>query len=51
MIKYGKLASVRPRVRTSVFNISSRIFRYFPIIIDLLEHKMESKNAIEYFAQ
>ena len=32
-----------PRGRLSIF--SSRIFRYFPIILDLLEHKNESQEC------
>ena len=49
MIKYYKMASARPTIIYSIF--SSRIFRSFPIILDLLEHKMEIKNAIEWSAR
>ena len=39
----------RPRDRLSIF--SSRIFRSLPITLDLLEHKIKIKNAIEYSAR
>ena len=45
MVKYEKW---RPRGLLSIF--SSRIFRCFPIILNLLEHKMKSKNTIEWSA-
>ena len=36
------------RGRLSIF--SSRIFRFFPTILDLLEHKVKRKNTIEQSA-